>query len=74
MLPFGAVVPEEMGPYVALLLAGFAVGIAGHLFRVRWMIALGIAMIFLATLVLPVALNLLGDEPSPPGPNVPSPY
>jgi phosphoglycerol transferase MdoB-like AlkP superfamily enzyme len=70
----GSIVPDQMGPYVALLLAGFAVGIAGHLFRARWLIALGIAMIFLATLVLPVAINLLGDEPTPPGPNVPSPY
>jgi hypothetical protein len=63
-----------MGPYVALLIAGFAVGIAGHVFRVRWMIALGIALIFIATLVLPVLVNLIGDEPAPPGPNVPTPY
>ena len=71
---FGSIVPESIGTYVALLLAGFAVGIAGHLFRVKWMIALGIALIFLATLVLPVLANLIGDEPNQPGPNIPSPY
>lgn len=71
---FGAAVPEEIGPYVVLLLAGFAVGITGHVFRVRWLVALGIALIFLATLVLPVAINLFTDEPAPPGPNIPTPY
>ncbi len=70
----GAVVPEEIGPYAALLIAGFAVGITGHVFRVRWLIALGIALIFLATLVLPVVANLVGDQPSRPGPSIPSPY
>ncbi|MGH2992417.1 MAG: hypothetical protein ACRDL1_02645 [Solirubrobacterales bacterium] len=70
----GAILPEEMGPYVALLLGGFVVGVAGHVFRLRWMVALGILMIFLATFLLPVAINLLEDAPDPPGPNVPRPY
>lgn len=70
----GAILPDEMGPYVALLVGGFVVGAAGHLFRLRWMVALGILMIFLATFLIPVALNLLEDDPDPPGPTVPRPY
>lgn len=70
----GAILPDEMGPYVALLLGGFVVGAAGHVFRLRWMVAVGIAMIFLATFLLPVALNLFEDDPDPPGPTVPRPY
>lgn len=65
--------PEDLGPYVALMLAGFACGILGHIFHLRWMIAVGILMIFTATLLVPVALNLFGDQPEPPGPNVPQP-
>jgi hypothetical protein len=69
-----AILPDEMGPYVALLVGGFVVGAAGHLFRLRWMVALGILMIFLATFLIPVAVNLLEDDPDPPGPTVPRPY
>jgi hypothetical protein len=64
-----AVLPDDDTPYLVLMVAGFIVGILGHVFRVRLMIAVGIAMIFLATLLLPIALNLFGDreEPSVPG-------
>jgi hypothetical protein len=64
-----AVLPDDDTPYLVLMVAGFIVGILGHVFRVRLMVAVGIAMIFLATLLLPIALNLLGDreEPSVPG-------
>ena len=50
------------------MVAGFIVGVLGHVFRVRLMIAVGIAMIFLATLLLPIALNLFGDREEPVGP------
>ena len=64
-----AVLPDDDTPYLVLMVAGFIVGILGHVFRVRLMIAVGIAMIFLATLLLPIAFNLFGDreEPSVPG-------
>ena len=65
------VLPEDETPYLLLMVAGFAVGVAGHLFRLRWMVAIGILMIFLATLLLPIAINLLNEEPNPPGPDVP---
>jgi hypothetical protein len=66
--------PEEIEPYVALMLVGFVVGAAGHAFRLRWLVAVGILMIFLATLLFPIAINLLNEDPEPPGPNVPRPY
>jgi hypothetical protein len=66
--------PEDIEPYVGLMLAGFVVGAAGHVFRLRWLVAMGILMIFLATLLFPIAINLFNEDPEPPGPNVPRPY
>jgi hypothetical protein len=66
--------PEDIEPYVGLMLAGFAVGAAGHVFRLRWLVAVGILMIFLATLLFPIAINLFNEDPEPPGRNVPRPY
>jgi hypothetical protein len=66
-----AILPEDETPYLLLMVAGFAVGIAGHLFRLRWLVAVGILMIFVATFLLPIALTLLDEEPNPPGPDVP---
>ena len=70
-LSAGAVLPESIGPYVTLMAVGFAVGIAGHLFRARWLVAVGVIMILLATLLFPLALQIVSDEPPPPGPKVP---
>jgi hypothetical protein len=69
-VPAGAL-PESVGPYLALLLAGFLLGILGHIFRSRWMVAIGVVMIVLAALVFPFVLQLLSDEPAPPGPEIP---
>ena len=49
---------EDPEKFVALVLLGFAVGILGHLFKVKTMVATGILMIFLATVALPVWLQL----------------
>ena len=49
---------EDPEKFVALVLIGFAVGILGHLFKVKTMVATGILMIFLATVALPVWLQL----------------
>jgi hypothetical protein len=48
----------EPEAFVALLLAGFAIGILGHIVKVKTMVATGILMIFLATVGLPVWLQL----------------
>jgi hypothetical protein len=43
-------------PFVVLMALGFVVGVAGHLYRSRPVVATGIGMIFIATLLLPLAL------------------
>jgi hypothetical protein len=45
-------------PFVALMLAGFAVGAFGYLYGSRFVVGIGVAIVFVATLVLPLALNL----------------
>jgi uncharacterized membrane protein YbjE (DUF340 family) len=49
---------EEPEKFMALVLIGFAIGILGHIFKVKTMVATGILMIFLATVGLPVWLQL----------------
>ena len=49
---------EEPEKFMALLLLGFAIGILGHLFKVKTMVATGILLVFLATVGLPVWLQL----------------
>jgi hypothetical protein len=73
-VPPAAALPEDVGPYVGLMVGGFIVGAAGHVFRLRWMVAIGILMIFAATLLFPIAINLFSEQPEPPGPKVPRPY
>ena len=48
----------EPEAFVALLLAGFAIGILGHIVKAKTLVAAGILMIFLATVGLPVYLQL----------------
>jgi hypothetical protein len=67
------ILPHSIGPYVSLMIAGFAIGIFGHMFRSRWLVAIGIILIFLAALALPLALNVTTEKPEAPGP-LPNPY
>jgi ABC-type uncharacterized transport system permease subunit len=55
--------PQTISPYLYLMLAGFVVGILGHLFKLKLLIVTGILMIALATLLLPMALVLSEDQP-----------
>jgi hypothetical protein len=43
-------------PFVVLMAIGFVVGAIGHVYRSRPLIATGIGMIFIATLLLPLVL------------------
>ena len=73
-MPIAGILPESVGPYVSLMVAGFVIGVLGHLSRSRWLVALGIILVFLAATAFPLALNVFSDEPEPPGPQVPRPY
>ena len=55
------------------MLAGFVIGVLGHLSRSRWLIALGIILDLPRRAALPLALNAFSDQPEPPGP-LPRPY
>lgn len=43
-------------PFVVLMALGFAVGVVGHVYGSRPLIATGIGLILIATLLLPLAI------------------
>jgi hypothetical protein len=45
-------------PFIALMIGGFAIGVFGYLAGSRLIVGIGVAMIFLATLLIPLALNI----------------
>lgn len=47
-------VGPEPGSFIALMVVGFVVGIFGHLVRSRLLVGVGVAMIFAATVILPL--------------------
>ncbi len=63
MVPVAELLPRSLGPYATLMAVGFLIGIFGHLARSRWMVAIGILMIFCATLVFPLVRNATEDDP-----------
>jgi hypothetical protein len=46
-------------PFVAMMIAGFVIGVFGHIVRAKGLVALGIVLIFLATFVFPLVANIL---------------
>ncbi|HWB69638.1 MAG TPA: hypothetical protein VG518_06640, partial [Solirubrobacterales bacterium] len=56
-----ALLPHSVGPYAALMVIGFAIGIGGHLFKVRWLVAAGVVLIFLGALLFPLLSGLPGE-------------
>ena len=56
MAVFAAFAPSP-APFVALMALGFVVGVAGHVYKSRPVIATGIGLIFIATLLLPLAIH-----------------
>ena len=63
-LPLADFLPRTLGPYVTLMMVGFGVAICGHIFRWRLAVAAGILMIFAATVVFPLAINLSQETPA----------
>lgn len=66
------VLPETVSPYLYLMLAGFGIGILGHVMKLKVLIVLGIIAISLATLLLPLALVFSEEQPSS-GPGIYAP-
>jgi hypothetical protein len=49
------------GPFIALMVLGFLIGTAGHVYKSGTTIAIGIGLIFMATLGLPLAIYFGSD-------------
>lgn len=63
--PLAELLPNRAGPYIALVFAGFAIGILGHFSRSRWLVAIGVILIALGAFLFPLALELTTDQPNP---------
>jgi hypothetical protein len=61
--PLADLLPNTISPYLTLMIVGFVVGTVGHLYKSRLWVGIGIAMIFLATLLLPLAVIATEEEP-----------
>lgn len=61
-----ALLSHSPGPYIALMLAGFVIGILGHLIKQRFLVLAGIILISLGALLLPLAANLTTEHRPPP--------
>jgi hypothetical protein len=72
MVPLALALPETITPYLLLMLVGFVVGTAGHLYKSKLVVAIGILMIFAATLLLPLAVLATEEEP-PSNPRILAP-
>jgi hypothetical protein len=65
-LPLAELLPHSPTPYIALMLAGFVIGILGHLSRARWLVAAGVILIFLGALLFPLLANVTTEDRPPP--------
>ncbi|HET7509132.1 MAG TPA: hypothetical protein VFJ65_02685 [Solirubrobacterales bacterium] len=65
-VPLATLLPHSPGPYIALILIGFAIGILGHLSGARLLVAIGVALIFLGALLFPFLINVTSENPPPP--------
>jgi hypothetical protein len=61
-----ALLPHSPTPYITLMLAGFVIGILGHLTRARWLVAAGVILIFLGALLFPLLANVTTEDRPPP--------
>jgi len=64
-VPLAALLPHSAGPYITLILIGFGAGILGHLTTARWLVAVGVILIFLGALLFPLAINVTEENPPP---------
>lgn len=62
-LPLAALLPHSIGPYIAVMLSGFAIGTFGYMASVRWLVAAGIVLVFLGAFLFPLALNISTETP-----------
>ena len=66
MLPLAELLPKTLGPYIGLMMLGFVFAVLGHMSKARWLVAIGVMMIFFATLIFPLARIATEDDPPRP--------
>jgi hypothetical protein len=49
-------------PFIILMVMGFVIGVIGHIVRAKGLVAFGIAIVFLATFLLPLLTNVLKSQ------------
>jgi hypothetical protein len=70
-VPPPAILPHDVQTYIVMTCVGLVVGVLGHVARSRWLVLAGILLVFLATVLFPLAVNVTND--SPPAPAGPTP-
>jgi hypothetical protein len=63
-LPLAALLPHSIGPYIAVMLSGFAIGILGYGSSTKWLVAAGVILVFLGAFLFPLALTVSTETPA----------
>jgi hypothetical protein len=53
-----------------MMVLGFVIAVVGHVWKVRALVGIGILLIFLATVLLPLALIATTESPPDPEPRI----
>jgi F0F1-type ATP synthase assembly protein I len=56
--PFGT----SPTPFIVMMIMGFVIGVIGHIVRAKGLVAVGIAIVFLATFLLPLLTNVVKSQ------------
>ena len=62
--PLAALLPHSIGPYIAVMLCGFAIGTFGYASSTKWLVAAGVILVFLGAFLFPLALKVSTETPS----------
>jgi hypothetical protein len=62
-LPLATLLPHSIGPYIAVMLSGFAIGTVGYMASARWLVAAGVILVFLGAFLFPLALSVSTETP-----------
>jgi hypothetical protein len=63
-MPAASLLPQDTGPYLALIAIGFAIGGYGSYGKLPWLVVTGILLILAGAIGFQAAINVL---PKPPG-------
>ncbi|MFI5028792.1 MAG: hypothetical protein ACHQCF_07425 [Solirubrobacterales bacterium] len=61
--PLATLLPHSIGPYIAVMLSGFAIGALGYMSSARWLVAAGVILVFLGAFLFPLALTVSTETP-----------